>query len=145
MPRALPAPSIRCGAMPARMWIDTHCHLDAPEFDADRDAVAAAARAAGVHCWVLPAVEAAHFSRVRALAARHEVAYALGIHPLYVDRADDEDLDRLRQALATRATTRAWWPWARSASTTSCPGWTRAAGALLPRPAQDRPRRRVCR
>ncbi len=82
------------------MWIDTHCHLDAPEFDADRDAVAVAARAVGVRCWVLPAVEAAHFSRVRALAARYEVAYALGIHPLFVDRAADEDLDRLRQALA---------------------------------------------
>ncbi|MDI9652125.1 TatD family deoxyribonuclease, partial [Burkholderia cenocepacia] len=27
------------------MWIDTHCHLDAAEFDADRDAVAQAARA----------------------------------------------------------------------------------------------------
>jgi TatD DNase family protein len=86
------------------MWIDTHCHLDAPEFDADRDAVAAAARTAGVRCWVLPAVEAAHFDAVRALAERHGVAYALGIHPLYVDRAADADLDRLRQALdAARA------------------------------------------
>lgn len=81
------------------MWIDTHCHLDAPEFDADRDAVAAAARTAGVRGWVLPAVEAAHFDTVRVLAERHRVAYALGIHPLFVDRAADADLDRLRQAL----------------------------------------------
>jgi TatD DNase family protein len=29
------------------MWIDSHCHLDAPEFDADRAAVVQAARAAG--------------------------------------------------------------------------------------------------
>jgi TatD DNase family protein len=81
------------------MWIDSHCHLDAPEFDADRDAVAAAARAAGVQLMVLPAVQAAHFERVRALAHRHGAAYALGIHPLCVDRAADEDLDRLQQAL----------------------------------------------
>lgn len=82
------------------MWIDTHCHLDAPEFDADRDAVAARARTAGVHRMVLPAVAVAHFGAVRALAVRHDAAYALGIHPLYVDRADDADLDRLQQALA---------------------------------------------
>ena len=30
------------------MWIDSHCHLDAPEFDADRDAVRKAAKQAGV-------------------------------------------------------------------------------------------------
>ncbi|RVT51091.1 TatD family hydrolase [Rubrivivax albus] len=81
------------------MWIDTHCHLDAPEFDADRDAVVAAARAAGVRMLVLPAVQAADFGQVKALAAAHGLAYALGIHPLYVDRASDHDLDRLRDAL----------------------------------------------
>ncbi|MFO1328019.1 MAG: TatD family hydrolase [Rubrivivax sp.] len=82
------------------MWLDTHCHLDAPEFDADRDAVAAAAQAAGVGGLLLPAVEAAHFECVRELAHRHGAVYSLGIHPLYVDRADDADLDRLREALA---------------------------------------------
>jgi len=84
-------------------WIDTHCHLDAPEFDADRDAVWARARAAGVAMAVLPAVMAPHFERVRALAHRLGVAYALGIHPLYVERADDGDLDRLRDALQRHA------------------------------------------
>jgi len=80
-------------------WIDTHCHLDAGEFDADRQAVVARARAAGVVRLVLPAVEAANFEAVRALAQLHDGAYALGIHPLYVDAATDADLQRLRQAL----------------------------------------------
>jgi TatD DNase family protein len=82
------------------MWIDTHCHLDAPEFDADRDAVVARARAAGVTRLVLPAVEVAAFDTVATLAARHEAAYALGVHPLFVERAGADDLDRLRDALA---------------------------------------------
>ena len=82
------------------MWIDSHCHLDAPEFDADRSAVVAAARAAGVRQMVLPAVQVAHFEAVQQLAHAHGFGYALGIHPLYVDRAGDDDLDRLGQALA---------------------------------------------
>ena len=83
------------------MWIDTHCHLDAPEFDADRDAVLARARAAGVHMQVLPAVMASNFDVVRELAHAHGLAYALGLHPLYVGQAADEDLDRLDAALQT--------------------------------------------
>lgn len=82
------------------MWIDTHCHLDAAEFDADRDAVAGRARAAGVTMQVLPAVEVANFDAVRSLAHRLGLAYALGIHPLYTDRAADADLDALAEALA---------------------------------------------
>jgi TatD DNase family protein len=82
------------------MWTDTHCHLDAPEFDADRSAVVQRARAAGVSRLVLPAVAVEHFDTVRDLAHAQGAAYALGIHPLYVDRAADEDLGRLQQALA---------------------------------------------
>jgi len=81
------------------MWIDSHCHLDAPEFGADRDAVWQRARAAGVAIAVLPAVQAAHFEGVRELAHRHGLAYALGIHPLCVDAAAEGDLDVLRDAL----------------------------------------------
>jgi TatD DNase family protein len=80
-------------------WIDSHCHLDAAEFDADRDVVAAAARAAGVAMLVLPAVAVAGFPALIALAHRHGLAYALGVHPLYVDAAADADLERLGQAL----------------------------------------------
>ena len=84
------------------MWIDTHCHLDAPEFAADRDAVEARARAAGVGMLVLPAVEVANFDAVRALAQQHRLAYALGIHPLCSARAGAGDLERLRAELQAR-------------------------------------------
>ena len=81
------------------MWTDTHCHLDAPEFDADRAAVVARAGSAGVTQIVLPAVAAANFDSVRELAHRHGFAYALGIHPLSTGAAIDADLLRLREAL----------------------------------------------
>ncbi|MGN6581157.1 MAG: TatD family hydrolase [Bordetella sp.] len=79
------------------MLIDTHCHLDAVEFDADRQQVIRSAREAGVQSIVIPAVERANFSVVRDLA--HSFAggaYALGIHPMYVRGAADSDLDLLR-------------------------------------------------
>lgn len=79
------------------MLIDSHCHLDAAEFDSDRGAVIDAARAAGVSLIVVPAVDAASFERVAALAAsRAGIAYALGIHPMYVEQAADADLALLR-------------------------------------------------
>lgn len=80
-------------------WIDTHCHLDAAEFAPDRNAVLARAHAAGVDMQVLPAVMPANFEAVRALAHAHGLAYALGIHPLYVERAGDDALAQLQAAL----------------------------------------------
>ena len=73
------------------LWIDTHCHLDAPEFDADRDAVLARAHARGVSCLVLPAVTAEHFEPLRHLAERTGQPYALGLHPLWTGAAEPED------------------------------------------------------
>lgn len=85
------------------MWIDTHCHLDAAEFDADRDAVVARARAAGVGRIVLPATGVHNFERVRELAHRYGLSYALGIHPMCADAAGDDAIDRLRAALLAYA------------------------------------------
>ena len=80
-------------------WIDTHCHLDAPEFARDVAQVRARAAALGVgHC-VLPGVEVANFEAVRHLAHAGGDSYALGIHPLYVRRARDTDLAALDAAL----------------------------------------------
>jgi TatD DNase family protein len=81
-------------------WIDTHCHLDAPEFAPDRAEVRERAAGAGVGLCVLPAVEVANFDTVRELAHLHGDGYALGIHPLCTGGAADDDLTLLDQALA---------------------------------------------
>ncbi len=80
-------------------WIDTHCHLDAPEFSTDVLAVRQRAQQAGVRLCVIPAVAAAHFESVRSLAHSGGDGYALGIHPLFVGRAVDADLAALDAAL----------------------------------------------
>lgn len=82
------------------MWIDTHCHLDAPEFACDRETVRTQARDVGLRLCVLPAVQRSDWAGVQALAARHSDAYALGIHPLHVPAAQDEDLQALDAALS---------------------------------------------
>ena len=82
-------------------WIDTHCHLDAPEFDLDRQSERAAALHAGVvHC-VIPAVEVSNFETVRALAHAGADSYCLGIHPLYVPHVGPDDLVLLKTQLQT--------------------------------------------
>jgi len=82
--------------------VDTHCHLDAPEFDVDREEVAAAAKAAGVAGIVVPAVEKANFATVLQLCERHShCVAALGVHPLYINRTQPEYLKVLRELLCT--------------------------------------------
>ncbi|HEX8962070.1 MAG TPA: TatD family hydrolase [Rhodocyclaceae bacterium] len=80
--------------------IDTHCHLDAAEFDADRAAVAARAAAAGVATIVVPGVTRANFGAVASVCREFAGCVpAYGIHPMYVDDSREEDLGALREAL----------------------------------------------
>jgi len=82
------------------IWLDTHCHLDAPEFDADRAEVIARAAAAEVGLIVVPAVTPATFEPARQAAQQCNGAYALGIHPLFVHAMPEQEaLSQLAQAL----------------------------------------------
>lgn len=81
-------------------WVDTHCHLDAPEFAHEVEDLVSRARDAGVRRLVLPAVRVDDAPRVRELAHAFDSVYALGIHPLCVGEAADSDLDRLAQLLS---------------------------------------------
>ncbi len=80
-------------------WIDTHCHLDAPEFELQVPAIRAKSAMNNVAHRVLPAVQVLNFDAVRHLAHEGGDSYALGIHPLYVKLAVDEDLQRLDESL----------------------------------------------
>lgn len=83
------------------MWIDTHCHLDASEFAGEHGAVAARAAAQGVSLIVIPAVERGNFSTVSALSKQcGNCSYGLGIHPIFVPQAKEDDLAALREAVA---------------------------------------------
>jgi TatD DNase family protein len=83
-------------------FVDTHCHLDAPEFGAEMPALRARAAGLGVAMCVIPAVAVFNFAIVRELAHAQGDAYALGIHPLCTGEAKDEDLETLDAELTAR-------------------------------------------
>ncbi len=86
--------------MTTPVFIDTHCHFDFPPFCADEpDSIARAAKA-GVQRIIVPAVEAARFAGVLALAERYPPLYAaLGMHPMAIRRHDDAGLALLERYL----------------------------------------------
>ena len=70
------------------MLVDSHCHLDFPDFDADRDAVLARARARGIGRIVTVSTRVREFGAIRAIAeAEPDVFCSIGTHP---HNADDE-------------------------------------------------------
>lgn len=79
------------------MLTDSHCHLDAPEFDADREAVIARARQAGVSRQVIPAITAENWPALRTLCqAHHGLFPAYGMHPMFLSEHRSEHVPQLR-------------------------------------------------
>lgn len=81
-------------------FVDSHCHLDADEFQGDVNAMRERARQQGVDLCLIPSVDKNNFQVVCDLAHRFHDLYALGIHPLYTKDAVAEDLGLLREQLA---------------------------------------------
>jgi TatD DNase family protein len=87
------------------MWIDTHCHLDAPEFERNLPEVIQTAVDKNVQAILLPAVKADDCQHVRELANQYSqlipgLVYTLGIHPLYTNQAQEGDIDTLEQEIS---------------------------------------------
>ncbi len=108
------------------MWIDTHCHLDAPELALWPLGEAGSASEASetpfppenthivqysrhfsaiqnIAFCIIPAVQVGGFAAVQGLAHAMGFGYALGIHPLYVQSAQAHDLHQTAAALAANA------------------------------------------
>ncbi len=80
--------------------IDTHSHIDVPEFAEDRAAAIERARIAGVTMQIVPAIEAASFAALAQLCAVEPGLYpTYGLHPMLVAEHRPEHLDRVREYL----------------------------------------------
>lgn len=84
--------------------IDTHCHLDFPEFDLIRSEVLNDAQLSGVTDIIVPGVTAIKWARIKALVLDcPSLHMALGLHPCFLLQHTDSDLSRLEDALAQKS------------------------------------------
>ncbi|QCP86412.1 TatD family deoxyribonuclease [Cereibacter sphaeroides] len=81
--------------------VDSHCHLDFPDFDGEHEALIGRAREAGVTRMVTICTRLRHEPRVRAIAEAHEgVFYAAGTHPM---SAAEEPMATVEELVALAA------------------------------------------
>ncbi len=82
------------------MLIDSHCHLDVADFDADRDEVLARCVAGGVGSIIVPGVRLADFAAQRAVCDQSVLLHAVyGLHPVYLDEHRPGDVTALGEWL----------------------------------------------
>jgi TatD DNase family protein len=83
--------------------IDSHCHLDVADFDADRQAVLARARNRAVTGIVVPGIQASGWKALLALCHDEAGLYpALGLHPVFLEQHQPADLRLLETELAAQ-------------------------------------------
>jgi TatD DNase family protein len=83
--------------------VDSHCHIDLQQFDADRADVLVRARAVGVALIVIPGIDLAQCRQALALVEETDWLYvAVGLHPNSAADFDDGTIDALRAMAAHR-------------------------------------------
>jgi TatD DNase family protein len=85
-------------------WVDTHCHLDAPEFQEVLPEIISSAADKGVKAILLPTVQASDWDPAKNFVNQYSkdipgLVYTLGIHPLYINRAQEGDIDALKNQI----------------------------------------------
>ena len=79
---------------------DTHCHLDVPAFDADRDAVMQACLEQGITRILVPGILQSTWNSLLSLCADNDMLLpALGLHPVYINSHQPEDITALAAQL----------------------------------------------
>lgn len=82
-------------------WVDTHCHLDAPEFQETLALVVDRAKSSDVRALLLPTVQSSDWEQAKKLSYQYSsqipgLVYILGIHPLYIHQAQESDIETLK-------------------------------------------------
>jgi TatD DNase family protein len=82
-------------------WVDTHCHLDAPEFQDTLALIVDRAKSSDVKALLLPTVQSSDWEQAKKLSHRYSLqipglVYTLGIHPLYIHQAQESDIEMLK-------------------------------------------------
>jgi len=81
--------------------VDSHCHLDFPDFDGEREEILRRARARGVERFLTISTRVRQFDRLRAIVAAHEDVFAsVGTHPHNAAEEPDVTVEEL-VAIAT--------------------------------------------
>lgn len=81
--------------------VDSHCHLNYPEFTEDLPAVIARAEAAGVGLMQTICTKMEEFMQVHEIALAHEIIYcSVGVHPHHADKAPLVSVEALRECAA---------------------------------------------
>ncbi|MBI2380436.1 MAG: TatD family hydrolase [Gammaproteobacteria bacterium] len=80
--------------------IDSHCHIDFPVFEPDREAIIAQAKLAGLRGMVVPGTVASGWPTLVRLAMTHrELWPALGLHPMFMAEHKEAHLHELEKVL----------------------------------------------
>ncbi len=78
------------------MVVDSHCHLDFPDFDAERDEIIARANEAGVETMVTISTRVKQFEKIRPIAENYDCVWcSIGTHPHNADQELDITADDL--------------------------------------------------
>lgn len=79
-------------AAPSVQFIDSHCHFDFPDFDADRNTEWERARQVGVTALIVPGISTQQWSRAEKLSRQYgHIYHGVGIHPWWLSELHEQE------------------------------------------------------